>query len=859
MRILRTAFRGHFFVELPGNLLSFPQSRAAFCPISTALSHAEATSFSDDTEHCTASCFDERFQNILRKLSKNNPNERTSLCSGPSGLLRSCTSKGPLTEGKAIQDQLIKNGIHPSLEICSSMDSLFVKLGSFGFAGKVVDELPEQDAVLWNKLMSRLEDEGCSYDLIKFYCQMRKDGSMPNGLSLAAGLKACSISLELDFGTQLHAEVIKLGVFLDGIVGSALVDLYAKCGELELANKVFFNMPKKNAVSWNALLDGYGKIGDWKEILTLFCRLKIQGLKFSKFTLLTVLKSCAHMENLGGGQAVHALLIKIGCELDKILGSCLLNMYSKCELADDALKVFGRIKNPKIVAWSTMISCLDQQGRSLEAAEMFCQMRHTNLRPNQFTLASMVTAAKNLGDWHYGESIHACVFKYGFESDNYVSNALVTMYMKVGSVQKGWHAFNQMPVLDTASWNFLLCGIYDSENCDHGPNVFKEMLAQGFKPDTYTYISILRCCSSLLTVFFAKQVHTHIIKSGLNANRFVATVLIGMYSKGRSLDDADVILNELMERDLFTWTVLISGCAQTNQGEKAVKSFNQMQRQGVKPNNFTFSSCLSACSSSAILESGQQLHSLALKSGQSNDTYVSCALVAMYAQCRCIEDAEKIFKGLDSRNRVSWNTIICGYSQHGQGKKALEAFQIMLDEGVPPDEVTFIGVLSACSHMGLIDQGKMHFNSLSKEYGLTLSIEHCACMVNIFSRAGKFNEVERFVGEWKLTESPLIWETVLWACKMHGNVEFGERAAQKLFELEPEMGFNYILLSHIYAANGQWDDVARVRALMRSRKITKAPGCSWLEFNAQAHVFFAQDRTHPMIREIYSQLERLAR
>ncbi|PQQ14716.1 pentatricopeptide repeat-containing protein [Prunus yedoensis var. nudiflora] len=264
MRILRTAFRGHFFVELPGNLLSFPQSRAAFCPFSTALSHAEATSFSNDTEHCMASCFDERFQNILRKLSKNNPNERTSLCSGPSGLLRSCTSKGPLKEGKAIQDQLIKNGIHPSLEICSSMDSLFVKLGSFGFAGKVVDELPERDAVLWNKLMSRLEDEGCSYDLIKFYCQMRKDGGMPNGLSLAAGLKACSISLELDFGTQLHSEVIKLGVFLDGIVGSALVDLYAKCGELELANKVFFNMPKKNAVSWNALLDGYGKIGDWK-------------------------------------------------------------------------------------------------------------------------------------------------------------------------------------------------------------------------------------------------------------------------------------------------------------------------------------------------------------------------------------------------------------------------------------------------------------------------------------------------------------------------------------------------------------------------------------------------------------------
>ncbi|KAL5573027.1 hypothetical protein UlMin_022624 [Ulmus minor] len=867
MRILLTGFRGsilqltrlRYSLDFPLKLPSISKSWAAFAT-SSNVSGRPRTDFEDPT----SSCFDQRFQNILKKLSNHNqlnlspqeeslaPNERLSLISH---VLRSCASKGSVNEGNLIHGQVVKNGLDADFEFCFLLVKFYGKCGIFGCALKVIDEMRKRDVMFWNALIAELFDEGCYGDVIKLYCEMRKGDVVPNGFGLVTALKACSVGLELDFGTQLHVDVIKFG--LDINVGFALVDLYVKCGVIELAEKVFFYMPEKSAESWNVLLDGFALMGKWEEVLILFNRVKQLDLKFGKFTLLTVIKSCARLGDLSGGQVLHTLLIKNGCEFDKFLSSCLLDMYSKCGLADDALKIFERIRNPNVVAWSAMINCLDQQGQSREAAELFCLMRRTNVHPNQFTFAIMVSSATNMGDHHHGESIHACVLKYGFESDYYVCNALIIMYMRFGLFQNGWRVFDVVSMKDIALWNALLSGLCDGEACDQGPSVFKQLIAEGFRPDVFTFVSILRSCSSCLSLDFGKQVHAHIVKNNLNKNSSVGTVLVSMYIKGSPFEDAADVVLRLIDKDLLTWTVLISSYAQTDQGEQAMKYLNQMRQEGFKPNQFTISSCLNGCSSLTMLACGRQLHSLALRAGLSSDVYVASSLVDMYAKCRCIDDAEAVFEGLAARSKVSWNTIILAYSQHGFGKKALKAFNRMSDEGFVPDEITFIGVLSACSHLGLVHEGKMHFNSLNKDYGITPSIEHCACMVSILSRVGKFSEVERFIKERKLTDNSLIWETILWACKIHGNVEFGERAAKRLLELEPTMDYNCIMLSHIYAANGRWDDVAKVRELMSKREIKKEPGCSWLEVDAQIHAFLAQDESHPTIKEIRQTLEGL--
>ncbi|KAK6273567.1 hypothetical protein POUND7_010650 [Theobroma cacao] len=770
-----------------------------------------------------------------------------------SGLLRDSASNGSLNFGKAIHGQLIKIG----LTSWTSLLHFYTKCGSFGCACQVLDEMPNRNVMSWTVLISRLVSEGHSYRAMNLYCNMKKDGVRPNGFTLVTALKACSMGFELDFGTQLHAEVIKIGVLLDTFVASAVVDLYARCGEMKHAERAFFCMPEKNVVTWSAFLNGYAKMGDSQEVLKWFCGMKGTETKFSKFILSTVFKSCARLGNLQGGRVVHCLAIKIGSDIDEYLGCCIIDMYSKCGVGEDAQRVFEAIKVPNVVAWTSMINCLDGQGKSQEAAEMFCLMRQKEVRPNQLTFASIVRTASNFSDLHYCQSIHACILKFGFESDKFLSNALITMYMKMKSVQNGWEVFNAMSSWDSTSWNSLLSGPRDCETYHQGPKIFCKMLAEGFRPDVYTFASILRSNGTLENFGFGKQVHAHIMKNGLDCNNFVGTSLIDMYAKNRCLDEAELLFNELNERDLFSWTVIIASYAQADQGEKAVKWFNRMQREGFKPNEFTLSCCFSGCHNLRMLESGLQLHSMSIKSGLLNDTYVASALIDMHGKSRCIEDAEAIFKEMDFRNTVSWSTIICAYTQHGQGKMAIEAFKVMLDEGFLPDEVTFIGVLSACSQLGLIEEAKMYFDSISKVYMISPTVEHCACMVNVFCRAGKFEEVERFMKERNLTENAMIWDTVLWGCKLHSNVEFGERAARKLFELEPELEYNYVTLSNMFAARGEWDEVEKIRALMCNQGIKKQPGGSWLEIHGEAYMFYTQDTSYPGIKEINMQMEKL--
>ncbi|KAI3900109.1 hypothetical protein MKW98_001009 [Papaver atlanticum] len=774
-----------------------------------------------------------------------------------SGLLQDCSTKGSLCNGKAIHGKVIISGLNPDSYLWICLVNMYVKCGNLKLAHRLFDEMPERDVVSFTALIAGYSAAGNGYEGVGLFRRMRSEGILANGFAFASALKACSMCLALEFGKQMHGEVVKAGVLGDVFVGSALVDLYAKCGEMELAEGVLFNIPELNVVSWNALLNGYAKIGDGRRVLNLFHKMYESDMKFSKFTLSSVLKGCASLGNAREGQIVHSLAIKTGTELDGILSSSLVDMYSKCGLAEDAQKIFIRVLNPDVVAWSTMIACLDQQGKTFEVTKLFADMGKACLRPNQYTFASVVSASTNLSDLRYGKSVHACIYKSGFDSDKSVSNALITMYMKSGSVQDGFRVFEAMKDRDVISWNAFLSGFHEGDACSQAPMIFNRMVMEGFKPNEYTFISTLRSCSSLSDMSFGQQIHGQIVKNNLQTDDFVGTSLVDMYSKCGCLESAHKVFKRMKERDLFTWTTVISEYAQANQGEKAFECFRQMQREGVNPNEFTLASCLRGCSTISALESGRQLHSQVIKSGQSCDVFVTSSLVDMYGKCGAIEDAEEVFESSESRDIVSWNTMICGYSQNGDGEKSLETFSSMLNEGIQPNEITFIGVLSACSHVGLVEEGKQHFESIKEVYGIIPTIEHYACMVDILGRAGKLGEVENFIEKMNIMPNALVWQTVLGACKMHGNVEFGERAAEKLFQLEPETDSTYILLSNIYAAKGMWGDVKKVRLKMSSQGVKKEPGCSWVEINGEFHTFLSKDGSHPKVKEIYLKLGEL--
>ncbi|XP_027367517.1 pentatricopeptide repeat-containing protein At4g21065-like [Abrus precatorius] len=796
-----------------------------------------------------------QMDNIEREPIFTNVNDKQRL-KQYSSLLGDCTLREALNEGKAIHGHQLKNGVHPDSHFWVSLINFYAKCGCPSYACRVLDEMPEQDVVSWTALIQGFVARGDGRKGIDLFCEMRKTGILPNEFTVATCLKACSMCFDVSLGKQVQAEAVKVGLLSNVFVGSALVNLYAKCGEMDLAHKVFFWMPEQNEVLWNVLINGHAQVGDGKGAFRLFCQMLKSEINFSKFTLSSVLKGCANSGDFRDGLVVHCLAVKSGCELDKFLISSLIDLYSKFDLVGDALKLFFMVTDHDVVSWSSMIACLDQQGHGQEAAKLFFFMRHTGVEPNQFTFARVVSAATELGNLHYGKSIHACIFKYGLESDISVSNALIRMYMKHGHVHDGARVFEGMSGPDLVSWNNLLSGFHDYDSCQSGPRTYYQMIAEGLRPNEYTFVSVLRSCSSLLDIDFGRQVHAQVLKNNLDGNDYVGTALVDMYAQCRCTEESYVAFSSLISRNVFTWTVMITGYAQTDQAEKAIKFFNLMRQEGIKPNEFTVAGCLSGCSQITATEIGMQLHSMAIKSGILLDMYVSSAFVDMYAKCGCIEDAETIFKGLVRRDTVLWNTMICGFSLHGQGDKALETFQAMKDEGNLPDEVTFIGVLSACSHMGLIEEGKQHFYSMSSIYGITPRDEHCGCMLDILSRAGRFEEVESFVEEMKLTSNALIWEIILGACTKHGNLKFGERAAEELFKLKHETDSTYILLSNIFASKGRWGDVKKVRALMSSQGVKKEPGCSWVEISKKVHVFVSGG-VHPNIQEIHLKLEEL--
>ncbi|CAI9787193.1 unnamed protein product [Fraxinus pennsylvanica] len=398
-----------------------------------------------------------------------------------SEMLRNCAADLCLREGRAIHGQIIRNGTEPDSHLWVSLINFYAKCGALVFSRHVLDQMPIKDVVSWTALISGFVALGHGTESFELFCEMRRENVRPNEFTLATVLKGCSVCLDLESGKQLHTNVIKICALSDVYVGSTLVDLYAKCGEMEYAENVFLMIPEQNDVLWNSLLNGYAQAGDGEAVSRLLCGMTKSETSLSNYTLSIVLKGLAISGDFRVGQAVHSMAIKTGGEHDDFICCSLVNMYSKCGLAKDALSVFKRMANPDIVAWSTVISILDQQGQRKEAVELFHLMRHSGVRPNQFTFASLISAVTDLGDLSYCQSIHACAYKFGYESEDSVSNALIAMYMKFQAIYEGYRVFNAMTHWDVVSWNALLSGFHEDQTSNQGPKLFNHMLVEAFE------------------------------------------------------------------------------------------------------------------------------------------------------------------------------------------------------------------------------------------------------------------------------------------------------------------------------------------------------------------------------------------
>jgi pentatricopeptide repeat protein len=657
---------------------------------------------------------------------------------------------------------------------------------------------------------------------------------------------------------QVHAHMVISGLDQDMFSTTKLVNMYAKLRFLVDARFVFESMPKRNVFSWNGMIAGYARDGDCEEALQIYRQMRLTGVQPDKFTFPFLLKACAGLSSLQEGKMIHQHIIRIGCESDVFVGAAVVNMYAKCFVLEDARKMFDKMSQRDVVSWNAMVSGYAQNGNVNEALALFDQMLLADMKPDQVTIACVLSACAKLEDLQLGKWIHDSIIGSVLQPDIFVDNALIDMYAKCGSIEIARELFDKMSRRDVVSWNAMMAGYAHNGCASEALRLFHEMQLAGLRPDAVTLVGLLMACAHLGVLQHGKQIHDYITRNGSECDVIVGNSLIDMYAKCGALIYAERFFDKMSRKDVVSWNAMLAGYVQNGYAGKALKLFHQMQLAHVTPDSTTMVNVVSACAYLGALQQGKWIHDYVIRRGFDSDVFLESALIDMYAKCGSIKTADRIFAKVSHRNTASWNAMIAGYGMHGLGKDAIVFFSQMQEAGVKPDHITFTSVLSACSHAGLVEEGWKYFHCMIQDYSITPMVKHYACMVDLLGRAGQLDEAYDFIINMPLEPDASVWGALLGGCRIHCNIGLGERVAARLFDLEPENTGYFVLMSNMYAEAGKWDGVARIRTLIKGKGLNKTPGWSLIEINNRVHEFVVGKNSHPQIEKIYAMLENLA-
>ncbi|KAG8363528.1 hypothetical protein BUALT_Bualt19G0031800 [Buddleja alternifolia] len=447
--------------------------------------------------------------------------------------------------------------------------------------------------------------------------------------------------------------------------------------------------------------------------------------------------------------------------------------------------------------------------------------------------------------------VHANVIKNGFVLDVYVANTLTRFYGVCGRVLDARKVFDGSPQRDLVTWTALIQGYVDNGFLLEGVEVFFDMCEVEVKADEKMMVVVISACAKLGDLRLGRRLHEYMRDRGVYVDVFVGNALVDMYLKCGDIESARVVFRRMLVKNLVSWNSMISGLAQSGEYRKALSVFREMRKEGVEPDEVTIVGILNSCANLGALELGKWIHAYVDKNRIKIEGHIGNSLVDMYAKCGSIDDALRVFSCIKRRDVFAYSGVIMGLAMHGKGEIALELFHEMCEIGLEPNEVIFIGVLTACCHSGLVNDGKKHFANMSKLYNIKPKIEHYGCRVDLLCRAGLINEAYEFVKNMPIEPDKFIWGSLLGACKIHGELELAERIMKKLLKVEPEKDGAYVLLSNLYASEKQWKNVMQIRKGMRERKIKKIPGCSSIELDGLVYEFRMGDKTHSRAKEIY--------
>eukprot|EP01018_Ginkgo_biloba_P011334 Gb_02266 [translate_table: standard] len=834
-------------------------------------------------------------------------------------LLQACIKKKSLLEGKLIHALMTERGCRPDIILGTILVTVYAKCGGLVDARRVFDQMPKRNVVSWTVMVAAYVRYGFAEEALTLFYQMLITGIQPNQFTFASILPACTKLAALELGMEIHEDIIRSGYQSDVFVTNALVDMYAKCGSIENARIVFNKMSKQDVVSWTAMIAGYIQNGLVDEAMKLFQKMPDRDV----FSWNAMIAGCLQKGNVDEALTLFQRMP----QRDVVSWNAIVAGYAQNGHVDEALKLFQGMPRRDVVSWNAMIAGYAQNGFGEKALTLFQTMQLAGVKPNSKTFASVLQACANLAALEQGMETHEEIIKSGFQSDVFVANALIGMYVKCGSMEKARHLFDKMlkadvvlfttmiagyaqnghvdealkifqkmPQRDVFSWNVMIAGYAQNGYVDEALKLFQKMpqrdvISWNVMISGYVQKGLIGKALELFqkmpqqnvvswnvmiagyaqsghvdealklfqklpernmvswTALIAGYAHNGCVDEASKLfqemrlrDMFSWNVMISGYAQNGHVDEALKLFQEIPERDVVSWTAMIAGYAQNGYSENALKLFRQMQLAGLKPLSKTFASVLPACANLATLQQGMEIHEEIIRSGFQSDVFVAIALVDMYAKCGSIENARHVFDNIHQRDVVSWNAMIAGYAINGYGKEALKLFEQMQHSGMNPNHVTFVCVLSACSHAGLINEGWQYFDCMSQYYNITPTMEHYGCMVDLLGRAGCLDEAQAFINQMPIRPDATVWGSLLSACRMHNNIGLGQHVAENIFELDPKNAASYVLLSNLYATCDRWDGIEKVRKMMKERRVKKTPGCSWIEVDKHVHSFLVGGR-----------------
>ncbi|KAH7314472.1 hypothetical protein KP509_21G004200 [Ceratopteris richardii] len=635
----------------------------------------------------------------------------------------------------------------------------------------------------------------------QIYQYVSHEDNNHNVASIITSLTRCAQQRDIHTGLRIHMDLSR-STFLESniFIGTALVNLYAKCGALQRAQEVFDGLPTRNEVTWTALLSGYAQFGCIEEAFKCFEQMKCEGISPNEFTFSSILKACAISKDFEKGQQIHTYILKGNVIAENLMvGNALVDMYSKCGALEKAQGVFDELHTRDVVSWNTLITGYTQDGQARRALECFDQMQQAGFSPNTVTFMSILKACGSIRDSDRGEAIHSLIRKEcTLETQAKVANSLVDMYIRCDKLEKAQETLNQVRVYDVLLWTTIITGYTQRGLDNEALYCFQRMQSEGCCPDAFTFSSILKACANVRALKKGQEVHAQLYRMlVMNTDKIVASALVDMYAKCGALEKAKEVFEEFSSQGVVLWNALISALAHHDLIDETWKYFERMYAEGCCPDEVTFACILRVSGDLDFQDKSQKVLAAIVRHGMHESSKMICvALLNMYARDGMIKRAQEIFDKLQIHDSLSWNALMVGYAQLGDGQKVLTLFNEMIAEGIDPEPGVVTIVLSACNQSGYLSRGQLYFESIVKKFNIMPCIEHYTCFISLLGSAGHFEKSLSMIEAMPFPVDLTIWHTLLVACQKMGSSKLAKWAFDHAVLSNDEDAAAYVFTSN---------------------------------------------------------------